>query len=170
MASVPVTVIVAGFSDEEGASRALEMLKAARDADMIKLRDAAVIRKDGEGKVRVHETIDKGMGKGAVLGGVAGAVIGVIAGPVGWATLGGAAVGALAMRLRESGFTDRKLHKAGEDLPLNSSAIVAVVEQEWVREVERRLREDAYDLITEEIEMDIADDLETEGERMQKAA
>jgi uncharacterized membrane protein len=167
MANAPVDVIVAGFADEQGASDALSDLKMARDADMIKIKDAAVLRKEMDGKLHVHEAIDKGMGKGAVLGGIAGAVVGLIAGPVGWLTLGGAAVGGLAMRLRESGFTDRRLHDIGERIQPGSSALIAVVEEEWVREVERRLRDAAADLVTEEIATDVADQLEAEGERLQ---
>jgi uncharacterized membrane protein len=95
-------------------------------------------------------------------------VVGVIAGPIGWATLGGAAIGGLAAKLRDGGFSDNRLRKVGEGLTPGSSAIIAVVEHEWVKEVERRMEDRAADLITESVRADIAEELEEEGQRMQQ--
>jgi uncharacterized membrane protein len=103
------------------------------------------------------------------VGGVAGAVVGVIAGPVGWAALGGAAIGGLASKLRDTGFRDERLRQMGDSLTPGTSAIVAVVEHEWVREVERRMENQAKDIVTEAITMDIADQLEQERNRMEQS-
>ena len=168
MADVPVDVVVAAFPNEMGATDALHDLEAAKKQGMIDIRDAAVLRRDASNELHITETADKGFGKGAVMGGVAGAVVGVIAGPIGWVTLGGAAVGGLAAKLRDGGFPDDRLRQVGEGLKPGSSAIVAVVEHEWVREVERRMEARAADLITESIESDIAAQLEEEGQRLQE--
>jgi uncharacterized membrane protein len=165
---VPVDVVVAAFPTEQGASDALHELEAARKDGLINIRDAAVLSRDYMNEVHIKETADKGFGKGAVMGGVAGAVVGVIAGPIGWATLGGAAIGGLAAKLRDGGFPDNRLRQVGESLTPGSSAIVAVVEHEWVKEVERRMEDRAADLITESVRADIAEQLEAEGERMQQ--
>ena len=137
MSDVPVQVVIAAFKDENTASEALKALKQARNQGLIKIVDAAVLRKDEKGKLHIKETADMGGGKGAVIGGVAGGVIGLLAGPVGWAALGGAVIGGLAAKLKDGGFKDERLKKLGEGLGPGNSAIVAVVEHTWVREVEK---------------------------------
>jgi uncharacterized membrane protein len=103
-----------------------------------------------------------------MLGGVAGAVVGVIAGPVGWVTLGGAVVGGLAAKLRDGGVADDRLREVGEGLTPGSSAIVAVVEHEWLEKVEAQLRVTAADVVTEAIAADVAAQLEEEGQSIQQ--
>ncbi|MGE0058130.1 MAG: DUF1269 domain-containing protein [Dehalococcoidia bacterium] len=167
MPDVPIDVVVAAFNDEQGASTALNDLKTAHKEGLINVKDAAVLRRDMEDKLHITDTTDKGFGRGAILGGIAGAVVGVVAGPIGWMTLGGAAVGGLAAKLRDGGFRDSRLKEVGENLKPGSSAIIAVVEEQWVREVERMMRQDAADIATEMISADIATQLEMEGERLQ---
>jgi uncharacterized membrane protein len=164
MSDVPVQVVVAAFKDENTASEALKALKQARNQGLIKIVDAAVLRKDEKGKLHIKETADMGGGKGAVIGGIAGAVVGVLAGPVGWAVLGGAAIGGLAAKLHDGGFKDERLKKLGEGLGPGNSAIVAVVEHTWVREVEKQMAEAGADVVTEQISADIAQQLQAGGE------
>ena len=163
----PVDVVVAAFDDEQGANNALHQLRTAHSEGLIKIKDAAVLRRDPDNKLHIADTTDKGMGRGAILGGVAGAVVGLIAGPIGWATLGGAAVGGLAAKLRDGGFKDSRLKEIGESVKPGTSAIVAVVEEEWVRKVEDLIREEAADIATEAISADVAAQLEVEGEKLQ---
>jgi uncharacterized membrane protein len=166
---VPVDIVVAAFNDEKGATDALHELESAKKEGLIGIKDAAVLRKDEQSKLHITETADKGFGRGAVVGGVAGAVVGVIAGPVGWAALGGAALGGLASKLRDTGFKDERLRQMGDGLQPGTSAIVAVVEHEWVREVERRIENEAKDIVTEAITSDIADQLEMERNRLEQS-
>ena len=164
MSEVPVQVVVAAFKDENSAKEALKALKQARNQGLIKIVDAAVLRKDEKGKLHIKETADMGGGKGAVIGGVAGGVIGLIAGPVGWAALGGAVIGGLAAKMKDGGFKDERLKKLGEGLGPGNSAIVAVVEHIWVREVEKAMAEAGADVLTEQISADIAQQLQAGGE------
>jgi uncharacterized membrane protein len=166
---VPVDVVVAAYHNEQGANNALKELETAKKDGLIGIQDAAVLRKDDQSKLHITETADKGFGRGAMVGGVAGAVVGVIAGPVGWAALGGAAIGGLASKLRDTGFRDERLRQMGEGLQPGTSAIVAVVEHEWVREVEKRIENEAKDIVTEAITADIADQLEHERNRMEQS-
>jgi uncharacterized membrane protein len=167
MADVPIDVVVAAFTEEDGADDALKELRNAHGEGLINIKDAAVLRRDMENKLHITDTTDKGLGRGAILGGIAGAVVGVVAGPIGWMTLGGAAVGGLAAKLRDGGFKDSRLRQVGDSLQPGSSAIIAVVEEQWVREVERMIRDEAAEIATEEISADVADQLEMEGERLQ---
>ena len=165
MSEAPVQLIVAAFQDEDGAKQALKELKAAKKDHLIKIDNAAVIRKDQKGKVHIKETKDMGGGKGAVIGGVVGGAIGMLAGGIGLAIVGaGALVGGLAAKLRDGGFKDDRLKKVGEGLTPGSSAIVAVIEHKWVPELEEAMEEAGADMLTETISADIAAQLEGGGQ------
>lgn len=160
---VPVEVIVAVFDSEKGAEEALRNLKDVKKEGLIDIRNAAVLWKDDQGKLRFKETADMRGGKGAAVGGVIGGVVGLIFPPSILATAAlGAAVGGLSAKLRDSGFPDERLRRVGEGLKPNSSALIAVIEHVWVLEVEKRLREFGADVITEALRADIAAQLEAE--------
>jgi len=161
MSDVPVQLIVAAFKDEQTAKEALDALKKAQKEKLIKIENAAVLRKDEKGKLHIKETADMGGKKGATLGGVAGAAIGLIAGPALLVPAAvGALVGGLAAKARDSGFSDARLKALGEGLTPGSSAIVAVVEHRWVAEVERAMTEEGADLFTQALSADISQQLE----------
>ena len=161
MSDVPVQVIVAAFQDEDAAKSALKALKQASREGLIKIENAAVLRKDKKGKLHIKETHDMGGGKGAALGGVGGAAIGLIAGSALAApVVVGALVGGLVAKLRDSGFSNKRLETMGEGLKPETSAIVAVVEHTWVAKVEEALAEVEADITTAEITADIAGQLE----------
>ena len=155
MADVPVQVIVAAFHNLSGASDALKTLQEAKHEKLIAIQDAAVITKDANGKVKIKETADMRAGKGATIGAVTGGVVGLLAGPVGWAALGGAAIGGLAAKLHDGGFPDDRLKQIGAKLTPNSSALVAVIEHQWVAEVEQELASQQADVVTQELSDDI---------------
>jgi len=161
MSDVPVQLIVAAFKEEKAANEALKALKEAKKAGLIKIENAAVLRKNEKGKLYIKETEDMGGGKGAAFGGVAGAVIGLIAGPALVVPAAvGALVGGLTAKLRDTGFSNQRLETLGEGLEPGSSAIVAVVEHTWVDKVEEALAEAEADVMTAEIKADIAAQLE----------
>jgi uncharacterized membrane protein len=157
---VPVQAVVAAFKTPDGASNALEELKGV-SSDVLSVKEAAVLVRDGDGKLQIKESHH--LAKGAVVGGVAGAVVGLIAGPVGWAALGGAAIGGLANRLRDTGFPDDRLKQVGEALTPGTSALVAIVEHRWVAPVEERLRAMEADIVTEAVQADVAAQLEEQA-------
>ena len=153
----PLQAVVAAFPNEQGASRALEELRGA-DRDLIGVKEAAVLVRGADGKLEIKESHH--MGRGAVVGGVAGAVIGLVTGPIGWVTVGGAAVGALAQRLRDTGFPDDRLKEIGEALTPGTSALVAIVEHRWVLKLEEQLRAAGAKYATEVVKADVAAQLE----------
>ena len=69
MNDVPVQVIVAAYQEEDAADQALKSLKEAKKDKLIGIENAAVIKKDEDGKLHIKETADLGGGKGAVAGG-----------------------------------------------------------------------------------------------------
>jgi uncharacterized membrane protein len=165
MSTTPVELIVAAFQDEGGAEQALQELKAAKKEGLIKIDNAAVLKKDANGKVHIKEAKDMGGGKGAVIGGVVGGIIGLIAGPAAIATAAaGAAIGGLAAKLSDGGFRDDRLQTIAESLKPGSSAIVALIEHEWVDEMEAIMREQGANAMTAAVSADIAKQLEEGGE------
>jgi len=161
MSDVSVQLIVAAFKDEKSAKEALKALKKAQKEKLIKIENAAVLRKDAKGKLHIQETADLGGKQGAALGGVAGAAIGLIAGPVLLVPAAvGALVGGLTAKLRDSGFSDARLKALGEGLKPGSSAIVAVVEHTWEEQVKKALAQAQADVLTESISADISTQLD----------
>jgi len=161
MSDTPMQLFVVAFQEEKAAKEALAILKEASKAGLIKIENAAVLRKDGKGKLHIKETHDMGGGKGAAFGGVTGAAIGLIAGSALVVPAAvGALVGGLTAKLRDTGFANQRLEKLGEGLQPGSSAIVAVVEHTWVEKVEQALAETEADVMTAEIKADIAAQLE----------
>ena len=75
--------------------------------------------------------------------------------------------GAWPPKWRDGGFKEERLKTIGESVKPGTSALVAVVEETWVIEAEKILREAAANIVTEAISADIAAQLETEGERLQ---
>jgi uncharacterized membrane protein len=157
---VPRQVVVAAYHDEQGADEALKTLKEIKREGLINIEDAAVIRKDPDGKLHIKETADMSTGRGAGIGALVGGVIGLLAGPAGVVVGAGAGalVGGLAAK-GDAGIKDERLEKIGEGLEPGTSAIVAIVDHEWVDEVRRQIQEEARDVMTEEISADIHEQL-----------
>ncbi len=156
---VPTQVIVAAYDGMDSAKEAFDDLKQLEKEKSIKIENAAILRKDHDSKLHVRDVKDMTGTRGAVLGGVTGAIVGVIAGPVGWVALGGAAIGGLVAKLKDGGFDNSRLEKWGDQLKPGTSALVAVVDDIWVRDVEAALKEEARDVMTLEIGKDIATQL-----------
>jgi uncharacterized membrane protein len=158
MTDVPVQVVVAVFKDEATAGEALRELEMARKQGEVDFEDAAVVKKDQDGKLRIQQTTDVSTGRGAAIGGVIGGVLGLIGGPAGVVILGsaGAAIGGLAAR-GDAGFKDERLEKLGEDLDPGSSVIVAVVAHVWVTEIEKQLVKSAVNVTTHDMDEDMAE-------------
>ena len=166
MSNVPMQIIVAAFQEEEAADEALRNLKEAKKEKLISIDNAAVIRKDDDGKLHIKETADMGGGKGAGVGVLVGGAIGLIGGPLGVALGGalGAAVGGVTAKLYDGGFKDDRLREIGNSLTPGTSAIVAVIEHRWVADLERDLAEEGANVMTAALADEIAEQLQKGGE------
>ena len=156
---VQTQVIVAAFDGMDSAKAAFDDLRQLEKEKSIKIENAAILRKDHDSKLHIRDVKDMTGTRGVVLGGVTGAIVGVIAGPVGWVALGGAAIGGLVAKLKDGGFDNSRLEQWGDRLQPGTSALVAVVDHIWVRDVEAELRKEARDVMTLEIGKDIATQL-----------
>ncbi len=143
-------------------------LKQGRKEGLIGIIDAAVVVKDGEGKIKVTDSKRRST-KGFITGGLIGGVVGLLAGPVGWAALGGGAIGALIGKIRGAPLK-AEMTDIGSVLTPNSSAIVAVVEHTWVSRLEAALAAEGAQIVREEIKADIARQLSEGGNVLYSAA
>lgn len=144
--------MMATFPTEDGASGAMESLKDMAKDGTIDIVDAAVLTREADGDVKVKQeslpSVKKWAGRGAIIGGV----IGLIFPPslIGGAMLG-AGLGAGSAKLGKEALKSDDLWEAAKDLEPGTSAFVAVVEDEWVRQIQKaaqgysRLAEEALD-------------------------
>jgi uncharacterized membrane protein len=153
-----VKIVAATFDSEQAAAGAKTQLVADKDA----VGNIAIVTMNSEGKVKFKETGDMGAGKGALIGGGVGLVAALFAGPA-W-ILGGAGVGALAAKLRDSGFDDSQLKGLGEDLMPGSAAIVTIVPETAQTAVENDLRgSGAGRVVVKDVGFDLANMLDKEA-------
>ncbi len=137
----PVELIVAAFNEEGKAEEVLKEMKKLEKEEIIFLVNAAVMTKSEKGKVSLKETQDVGSGKGALFGAIAGGLIGLLGGPAGVivGAAAGAATGGVAANKIDMGFPDDTLKELQETLTPGSSAILALIQHEWVDRVVEEL-------------------------------
>jgi hypothetical protein len=124
-------ILAAAFSALDRGSRAAG---AVGGAFPDKVGNTAVLHVDAEENVKFVESKDWGAGRGAIVG----AVIGIIGGPLGM--LAGGGIGALAAKLRDSGFNDGQLERLGASLVANSSATVIEIAADAIPDAEAILK------------------------------
>ncbi len=128
------------FKDPKGASDALKKLKGRKD---IRVRNAATVVKDADGKVKIKETADVDATRGGLVGAVAGGLIGLAGGPVGVVVgaLVGAGAGGIAAKKIDSGFSNSFLNKFQEYVEPDSSALIVLVEGKTAQQLSDFLSE-----------------------------
>lgn len=131
----------------ESTNRAQQFMLAIDDLatkKMLRLVDAVLVVKDGDGHVRVRETIDPQPGRTALSGAMWTGLLGlIIGGPVGWiAGLGlGAGAGAISAKVIDLGIPDEWVDWFKEAVQTDSATVVvlaAEIDQRALKaEVER---------------------------------
>lgn len=118
-------LIVMSFASAATAEEVRDKVRGLQRAGVIQLQDAAVLSRDAEGKVQVHNEVSRDTKIGAGVGAVLGAIFGFwfpIAG-IAIGTAGGAAVGAML-----ANGVDGKFRKEVEEkLTPGSSAVFLVL-------------------------------------------
>jgi uncharacterized membrane protein len=166
-----VELIVLAFENTKGAVEALEFLQdLAKNTDIGKVRNAAVLIKDEQGEVTVTETQDIDRKHGAIFGAIAGGLVGLVGGPVGVVVgaAAGAATGGAAARRIDMGFSDKYLNKVKDYLKPGTSALIAMVEHEWRETVASELSQFGGQLFRQALTDDIIDQYlpdEVEGDQ-----
>ena len=156
------------YDDPDGAGKALEFVEDLHRRKTIKIHNAAVLVKDQDGTTHVKDTRDIGSKKGRVLGAVTGGLIGLLGGPAGVVVgaLTGAGAGGLAAGKLDFGFSDKFLENLKQYLQPGTSALILLVERDWVGQITEILSKDAGVLlqqtITDAVVEQLLDDAEEE--------
>jgi len=121
-------ILVFSFTDTHTADEVVNELKASQKLGGYKIVAEAVVIREADGSVHVHEPGEGG--KGATIGAVVGGAIGLLGGPVGvlWLAAAGGALGGVAGHFAGRSIPEDDLKKIGEQLQPNSSAFLALVE------------------------------------------
>src|SRR5206468_2257186 len=122
-------ILVFSFTDTHTADEVVNELKASQNLGGYKIVAEAVVIREADGSVHVHEPGEGG--KGAAIGAAVGGTIGLLGGPVGvlWVAAAGGALGGVAGHFAGRSIPADDLKKIGEQLQPNSSAFLALVEE-----------------------------------------
>ena len=152
----PVDLYIAAYPDPDAARGDWDTIKQLAKDDMIKVEGLVLVSRRSDGKIHVDDDFHETR-KGAVWGAVGGAVVGLIFPPslLAGAVVGagvGAGVGGLISHSQK-----KEIRADVEDtLPLNSSGVVAIFEEEWVEAIDRALS-NASKITKEQVDRDSAD-------------
>lgn len=133
-----IELIVLVFDEPGKGDEVLQFLKELkRERDIVAIRNSAVLVKDEDGQVSIKEAQDVDARHGRLFGTITGGLVGLAAGPVGVVVgaAAGAAVGGLAAHRIDMGFSNKYLKDLEKHLQPGSSALIALVENEWVGKV-----------------------------------
>ena len=152
----PVDLYIAAYPDPDAARGDWDAIKQLASDDVIKVDGLVLVSRRSDGKIHVDDDFHETR-KGAVWGAVGGAVVGLIFPP---ALLASAAVGAgvgagIGGLLSHAQKTAIKAD-VEDTLPLNSSAVVAVFEEQWAEAVDNALS-NASKVTKEQVDKDSAD-------------
>ncbi len=139
---VDISFVVAVFDDVKSAKVAYEGLRELSREGFFQIESAAYLEKTDRSKIKVHEYKDWRGGQGVLAGGAAGLVIGLIGGAVLLPVGIGALVGGIMAKVHDTGFNDKNLGKIADSLPPGTSALVAIVEEEYAEPVEDEMKKE----------------------------
>ena len=109
------------FDDAEDATKALRNVRAIQGTDRVGLEDTAVVLKDADGKVTIHNEMSSGTETGAVIGAALGGLLFVVFPVAG--LIGGAVAGGLVGRSAAPGIDEKFVNEVADDLPPGGSAL-----------------------------------------------
>src|SRR6476619_3569235 len=112
--------------DTDQAEAALQSVRSLQSSGEIGLEDTAVVRKDADGKVTIHNEASTGTETGAVVGAVLGGLLFVIFPVAG--IVGGAVAGGLVGRSVAPGLDGKFVKEVGDDLPAGGSALFVLTQ------------------------------------------
>jgi uncharacterized membrane protein len=122
-------LIVIKYPDLETAERAWVLVRQLEKEDALRVRDAVILHKSGQDKLKLRHAEKATRGKGALRGGGIGLLLGAVAAaPAMPFVLAGAAVGAIWAAFKDPGAKDRLLQALGEELAAGEAALGALVE------------------------------------------
>jgi uncharacterized membrane protein len=130
---------IAAYDDSAAAERDWEGIKQLAKDKVISTEALVLVHRDDKGKIHIKDNAHS-VGAGAAIGAVGGALLGLIFPP---ALLATAAVGAGIGAGAGAAVKQLEKHQVKADveriLPPGSSGIIALIDEQWVSEVEKAL-------------------------------
>jgi uncharacterized membrane protein len=146
-----IQIIIATYANAAAAEEGLKAVQNAQRDQGVAVLDAAVVRREQNGKLSIHETEEVTGTRGATAGGILGAVLGILAGPAGM--VAGAAVGAVvggaAASVWDTGIPHKRLAEIGRNLEPGSAALVVLTEKGFIPFLEELERGTAAQITVE---------------------
>jgi uncharacterized membrane protein len=131
----PETLIYAVYNGQNTATDVFKSMTSAQQSTGERIEAYAVVSKDLKGKVRVRDQRKTGAGVGAAIGGL----IGLLGGPAGVA-VGATAGGSVGYLTGDAvGIPRERVESMKQSLTPDSSALIVVLDDRWVQDVERSL-------------------------------
>jgi len=154
-------LLIPVFDDEQGAEKAMEVIKAKYKDKHSGIQAAVGIIKDENSAIQ-HKDIGMTPAKGAIGGVILGGAIGVLTGGVGLAlgAIGALVGGVIGERKREGQFSEVRMNEVAAALAPGTSAIVAIVEQEHLPELESEFSGFNAEIFTADVTEDLTEKLE----------
>jgi uncharacterized membrane protein len=141
-------IVMFSFADTTSADAIVEEIKDNQKAAGYKIAAEAVVIREADGHVRIHEPGRGGVG--GTIGAVAGGLLGLLGGPAGILALAvaGGVAGGVAGHFMGRTIPADELKKVGDALPPNSSAFVVLVEDVVAETIIRDLKIPNANIVT----------------------
>jgi uncharacterized membrane protein len=141
-------VVVLKFAGQDRARQVIDLIRDNEKDAGVKVKAWVVAEVDEKGKVHVKQT---GHGAwGTAMGAGGGVLLGLIGGPAGlliWALAGGM-LGGLAGKYLGRDFDEDAIKELASNMEPNTSAVLAIVEDEYVEKVENAMGNYDADITT----------------------
>jgi uncharacterized membrane protein len=165
----PVDLYIAAYPDPDAARGDWDTIKQLANDDVIKVDGLVLVSRDTDGKIQVDDDFHETR-KGAAWGAVGGAVVGLIFPPAFLASAAvGAGIGAGAGALVSHGQKEEIKEDVEDVLPLNSSGIVAMFEEQWEADIDKALSS-ASTVTREKVDADSAEEVKGAAAAKQSGA
>jgi uncharacterized membrane protein len=149
MSTTSITLLAARYPNQEHAKTILDTLEEMHRAHTIDLKDAVMITKEPDGKIKTHETTDVTARKGALRGVIAGGIFGLIFPPsllISAVAAGG--IGALWGKIRDTGVKHEDIKEFAGDLAPGQAALVILVSSQTAEIAQETLGSYEGDVLT----------------------
>ncbi len=134
----PMSILLVGFEGNAFTGKIRPAFDELRKKKAIRIVDALVVRKDGEGGIASEQVSDLTDAEAEKLGAVVGSLIGFgYDGAEGAAV--GAEAGAFAISAHDYGLSQDEIKALANEIPNNSSALIAIVEHLWAKKLKQEL-------------------------------
>ena len=154
----PVDLYIAAYDDPDAARGDWDTIKQLAHDDVIKVDGLILVSRRTDGKIHVDDDFHETR-KGAAWGAVGGAVVGLIFPPALLASAAvGAGLGAGAGALVSHGRKEEIRADVEDTLPLDSSGIVAIFEEQWADDIDKALSK-ASNVTKEKVDPESADEV-----------